>query len=121
MLSIYSACIWECPQSVRHVSDTDTWSRGECPCFSDYSSQMVRTRFCCVTRSRGCLATISAISSRSFRGYTDPVGFDGEHRINTLDFSLSFDSRSLGSSKKLFDIWVWRITGVASANRAISG
>jgi hypothetical protein len=73
------------------------------------------------TRSLGCFATILAISSSKFLGYTDPVGLDGEQRISSLDFSVILDSRSLGFKRKLLDIDVGRITGVASANLAISG
>lgn len=73
------------------------------------------------TRSLGCFATIWAISSSNFLGYTDPVGLDGEQRISSLDLSVIVASRSLGSKRKSSDIDVGRITGVASANLAISG
>lgn len=41
--------------------------------------------------------------------------------MSSLDLSVILDSRSLGSKRKLSDIDVGRITGVASANLAISG
>lgn len=64
---------------------------------------------------------MSAISSSSSFGYTDPVGLEGEQRIKSLDFSLIFEASSSGLSKKFSDMLVGRITGVAPANVAISG
>jgi hypothetical protein len=73
------------------------------------------------TRSLGYFLTISAISSSSSLGYTEPVGLDGEHRINSLDFSVITEASDSGFSRKLSDMLVGRITGVAPANLAISG
>ena len=74
-----------------------------------------------VTNSLGCFATIFAIFSSVSRGYTDPVGFDGVHKMINLDFSFKKASRASGFSKKSSDSSVEMIIGVASARRAISG
>ena len=73
------------------------------------------------TRSLGYFLTIAAISSSSSLGYTEPVGLDGEHRIKSLDFSVITEASESGFRRKLSEMLVGRITGVAPANLAISG
>jgi len=73
------------------------------------------------TRSLGCFRTIAAISSSNSLGYTDPVGLDGEQRIKILEFSLITEASDSGLRRKLSDMLVGRITGVAPASLAISG